>query len=179
MTKEQEQKKGSTKDIEQRASSKASISGEEIIDLLGFPQEEALQNGPVAIIECPEEIPCNVCEAACPFGAIHIGREIKEMPEIDGEKCVGCAKCVSQCPGLAIYTLDLNYSEDEALLTIPYEFTPLPQPGDEVTAITRDGQRTVKVEVVGVQENENRTSLIRIAVPKGEVSKVRGIDLEG
>lgn len=141
----------------------------------GFPSPEALSKGPVAIIECPEEIACNVCEDACPFEAISIGEQIKGIPYLDSEKCIGCAECVSQCPGLAIYTMDLGYSEDKALLTMPYEFSPLPHKGDQVIGVTRDGESAGQVEVVSTQRKENSTALVRIAVPKNEVHEIRAI----
>ena len=36
------------------------------------------------------------CEAACPFGAIHVveGR----LAAVDAEKCVGCGACTQACP---------------------------------------------------------------------------------
>ena len=40
------------------------------------------------------------CEAACPFGAIHVveGR----LAAVDEEKCVGCGVCRDVCPAHAI-----------------------------------------------------------------------------
>ncbi|MEM4759029.1 MAG: ferredoxin, partial [Desulfurococcaceae archaeon] len=35
-----------------------------------LPSNERLRRGPVVILECPEEIPCNLCIYACPFKAI-------------------------------------------------------------------------------------------------------------
>lgn len=157
---------------------KATISSTEVQELPGFPDEEGLASGPVAIIECPEEIACNVCESACPFGAITIGKQIKNIPELQAEKCIGCAKCVSQCPGLAIYTVDMRYSEDRALLTIPYEFDPLPKRGDTVIGVTREGENAGKVKVVSVTRDENSTSIVRIAVPKDKIQQIRGIRLQ-
>ncbi len=37
------------------------------------------------------------CEAACPFGAIHINPKTL-LPEVDEEKCTACGACVRVCP---------------------------------------------------------------------------------
>jgi len=157
---------------------KAALSEDKLFELPGFPDEEDLEDGPVAVVECPEEIACNVCEAACPFGAIKVGREIKSVPEIDPEKCVGCGQCVSQCPGLAVYLVDMNYTDEKALLTIPYEFSPLPEEGESVTGITREGNKSSPVKVEGVDEKENGTAIVKILVPKPEIHRIRGISIE-
>lgn len=43
------------------------------------------------------------CEAACPFDAIHIGKN--GLPEVDTEKCTGCGVCVAQCPQHILATM--------------------------------------------------------------------------
>ncbi|MBS3787030.1 4Fe-4S binding protein [Candidatus Bipolaricaulota bacterium] len=157
---------------------KAALSKDKLFELPGFPDKEELESGPVAVIECPEEIACNVCEAACPFGAIEIGKEIIKVPKIDPDKCVGCGQCVSECPGLAVYVVDLNYTDEEALLTIPYEFSPLPKKGEIVTGVTRKGEKASRVKIVSVDKKENGTPIIKIAVPKSEIHEIRGILIE-
>ena len=37
------------------------------------------------------------CEAACPFGAIHVDAE-RHVAQVDRKKCRGCGKCVAACP---------------------------------------------------------------------------------
>ena len=37
------------------------------------------------------------CEAACPFGAIHVDAE-RHVALVDRGKCRGCGKCVAACP---------------------------------------------------------------------------------
>ena len=41
----------------------------------GIPSEERMKLGPVACIECLQQIPCNPCEEACPRGAITVGKK--------------------------------------------------------------------------------------------------------
>ncbi len=93
----------------------------------GYSAPELWKKGPLAFIECVEEIPCNPCEASCPQGAISIGMPITNLPVLDGNKCIGCTKCIAACPGLAIYVKDYTYSDKEATITFPYEYWPLPQ----------------------------------------------------
>lgn len=55
-------------------------SAEELRGASGIPSQERMKKGPVAVIECVQEIPCNPCENACPFGAIKIGDPITNCP---------------------------------------------------------------------------------------------------
>ena len=70
-----------------------------------MPDEERMNSGAVAIIECPEHIPCNPCQEACSRGAIQLFEKITDLPVIDFERCNGCGNCIAVCPGLAIYVL--------------------------------------------------------------------------
>ena len=133
-----------------------------------FPKKEDYLKGPIAVIECIEEIPCNPCETSCPKGAIRVGKPITNLPFIDFERCSGCGICAAACPGLAIYVKDYCYSEDEALITFPYEYLPLPQAGDKVTAADRKGQGLCSGRIIKVMQTKasNRTSLVSMAYPK-------------
>jgi len=140
-----------------------------------LPPEERLKRGPVAIAECPEKIPCNICVDACPSGAISM-ESIIELPVIDWEKCTGCSLCVSLCPGLAIFVVDLS-PPDKALVTVPHEFIPVPQRGDEVILLSREGKRLGKGKVVRVYER-NKTYAVTVEVPKEYAMEVRAIWVE-
>lgn len=145
-------------------------------DLQGVtPSLERLRKGPVAVIECFQEIPCNPCADACPRGAITLPESISHRPVFEPEKCNGCGLCVTRCPGLAIFVLDYSYSAQEALLKIPYEFSPLPADGDEVTAVDRSGRPAGLARVVRVQRNPNRTAVLWLAVDKSIAPAVRNI----
>ncbi|HWR61662.1 MAG TPA: 4Fe-4S binding protein [Clostridia bacterium] len=133
-----------------------------------FPKKEDYLKGPIAVIECIEEIPCNPCETSCPKGAIRVEKPITNLPVIDFEKCSGCGICAVACPGLAIYVKDYCYSENESLITFPYEYLPLPESGDTVTAADRKGQVVCRGRIVKVLQTKmsNKTALISMVYDK-------------
>jgi len=145
----------------------------------GWPGLKRLQGSPVAIIECIEEIPCDPCESACPAGAIKIGSSITNLPVLDEDKCTGCGLCISSCPGLAIFVLSLNYTDELALLSFPFEFLPLPKVGEEVSAIDREGRTVCKGKVVKIlnEWKQDRTPVVSISIPKKYALVVRGISV--
>ena len=139
---------------------------------LNLPSEERLKKGPVAVFECVENIPCNPCVDACPFKAVSM-KKITDAPKIDYEKCTGCGTCVSVCPGLAIFVVDL--SKEKALITIPYEFLPIPEKGDTVKALNRRGEIVGDAKIIGVKKNENKTNTVTIEIKKELGMIVRNI----
>lgn len=156
------------------------ISEEEFHNCI-FPSEERLKKGPVAIIECIQEIPCNPCELSCKYGAITVGTPIINIPIMDYEKCKGCGQCVAACPGLAIFIEDYTYSDEEALVAIPYEYQYIPQKEHKVNVVSREGE----IIGVGVVErvinttNNDKTLVVYLRVPKSIARNVRGIDFRG
>lgn len=143
-----------------------------------FPSKERLSQGPVAIVECFERIPCDPCYGACKRGAIKEFKDINDLPEIDFDICNGCGLCISECPGLAIFVVDQTYSEKEALVEIPYEFLPLPEKGEVVDALNRRGERVSEATVVWLKFRD-KTCVINITVPKGLSMDIRNIRLRG
>lgn len=140
-----------------------------------LPADERLKQGPVAVIECFQQIPCNPCTEACPRGAITMPGSISERPVFDESKCNGCGLCVTRCPGLAIFVVDYDWSPVAALLKIPYEFAPLPEPGEVVEAIDRAGKSVGAATVQRVQQQANRTTVLWLAVDKTVAMDVRNI----
>jgi Predicted ATPase, RNase L inhibitor (RLI) homolog len=152
-------------------------SNEELKNAPGYPSEERFKRGPVAVIECVQEIPCNPCEIACPRKAIQVGVPITNLPGLDEEKCTGCGVCVARCPGLAIFVVDKTHSDAEAAVSFPYEYLPLPREGDVVPAVNRAGDVVCKGTVLRVSnpKKNDRTAVVTIAVPTEMADDVRGM----
>lgn len=143
------------------------------------PSPERLAKGPVVIVECFQEIPCDPCHYSCPTGAIKAFTDINALPEVDHDQCNGCTLCIAGCPGLAVFVVDATYSETEGLVVIPYELRPLPEVDDEVLTYDRNGEHRGRGKVVKVLagKRQDRTAVLSIAVPKEDIMEVRQIRL--
>jgi Fe-S-cluster-containing hydrogenase component 2 len=150
---------------------------EEVMNSTGMPTKKRMEEGPVAIIECTQEIPCDPCVDACRHGAIQIGEDITRPPRLIEKKCIGCGICIASCPGLAIFVVDLNYSPEGALLMIPYEFIPLPKVNFTVITLNREGRAVGKAKVVKVSNTKksDRTPVISLLIPKDLILDIRNI----
>lgn len=150
---------------------------DELKELQTLPSDERYENGPVAIIECVQEIPCNPCEASCHFGAIKIGEPITNLPVLDAEKCVGCGQCVSCCPGLAIVVVDKSYSETTATVAFPFEYYPTPEAGEERAAMNRKGEILCTGKIVKVVNPKayDHTPVVTVEIPKEFADEVRTV----
>ncbi len=146
-----------------------------------MPSQERLKAGPIAITECFQNIACNPCMKACPHHAIEVAPDINALPKVDPERCIGCGICVSRCPGLAIFVVDLSLPEDKALVTIPFEFLPVPKKGQLVCGLNREGkeQGYFPVKRVVSGGKENMTWMLTLEVPKDLAMEVRGIKAGG
>jgi Fe-S-cluster-containing hydrogenase component 2 len=155
------------------------LSREEVEALPGMPSPERLARGPVVVIECAQEIPCNPCVDACRQGAIHIEGSITHLPVLEGEKCSGCALCVAICPGQAIFVVDAAFSDTEGTVQMPYEYLPLPQPGEIVDGLNRAGQTVCTGRVLRVinSKKNDRTPVVTLAVPRDQIMEVRSLKL--
>ena len=146
------------------------------------PPKDRSDKGPVAMIECWQEIPCNPCVEACTTGAITMDT-VTSIPKIDYEKCIGCGLCVAACPGLAIFLIDTSHAEHDEI-AIPYEMLPLPKEGEKVTLLDREGKAIGKGEVKRVWklpgvDKSSTTPLVTLKVPKGLALWARFFRMEG
>jgi Fe-S-cluster-containing hydrogenase component 2 len=153
----------------------------ELAARVAVPTKERLAAGPVVMVECIENIPCNPCAYACPRKAITIEGELTDTPKVDFSKCNGCTLCISKCPGLAIFVVHKDYSKTEATVTIPYELLPRPEAGASVAGLDRAGRVVCKGRVVKMLDTKalNRCAVVTVAVPKRFWNTVRGIRRPG
>jgi Fe-S-cluster-containing hydrogenase component 2 len=142
---------------------------------IALPSKERMEKGPVVIIECVEDIPCDPCVESCNTKAI-IKESLTAAPIVDYEKCTGCALCVAFCPGLAIFVVDCS-REDKALVYIPYEMLPAPQKGDRGDGLDRSGKRIGSAEVAKVRKGNRGTTVLGILVEKDLAMNVRSIKI--
>ena len=145
-----------------------------------YPSLERINRGPVAVVECYQKIPCNPCQTACPVGAIKIGDDINNIPERDENLCGGCGVCVAKCPGLSIMIVDGSKSADTVEFRIPYEFLPLPEPGETVTGLDRAGQPICKALVKRVMNpaSFDRTPVVTLEVDRAYLYDFRNFRRE-
>jgi len=156
------------------------LSDEELDNGPGIPSEGRRRKGPVAVIECIQDIPCNPCEASCPEGAIQIGEDITNLPHLLEDKCIGCQSCLPICPGQAIFLVDESSTEGVARVTMPYEFLPLPEKEAIVIALDRAGQELSDAKVIRVRKTDkmDSTALVTIEVPKEWSMRTRAFKLK-
>ena len=146
------------------------------------PSGERFAKGPVVVVECFQEIPCNPCVDACKRGAITKPNDgINDLPAVDFDKCNGCGVCIVQCPGLAIFVVDRTYSETHAVVRIPYEFVPTPEKGQFACCFDRAGTERGWFEVCKVSSGgaKNKTTTIWLAVPQELAMEIRSIKVGG
>ena len=140
---------------------------------LKLPSEKQLEKG-VAILECVQEIPCNPCVDSCPVNAIS-RKDINAPPVIDFDKCIGCRKCVGLCPGLAIFVVKVK--DGKGLITLPYEFLPVPKAGDKVKALDREGK--IREEgIVRKVVKKDKTMVITVEVSRDLAMDIRNIRVD-
>lgn len=128
------------------------------------------------IIECPEEIPCNPCEEACPSKAISVGLPITNLPVLDSAKCSGCGLCIPACPGQAIFILEERQG-GETIIGLPYEMLPPLEKGNQVMLLDRNGVDVGTGEVVKVVSppTYSRTALIQVRCNPTVARNVRAV----
>jgi sarcosine oxidase, subunit alpha len=138
------------------------------------------------VLHCSQEIPCNPCTSVCPQGSIFIDEEdIRGIPDYIaeqlGKECIGCEKCVTVCPGLAITLVDTRSSYGQALVTIPYEFEKGSiHQGNRVQVTDTLGNILGEVEVARVRSGKttDRTVLVKVKAPRAIADRIAGIRVQ-
>ncbi len=142
---------------------------------VSLPARRPSAPGPHPIIECHQHIPCNPCEAACPHGLITVGDDPTNLPTVEPEGCTGCLQCVRACPGMAIFIVEPLPESNEALISMPWEFLPLPEPGDAGQGLDHHGQPVCPARVARVSPaRPGGTPVLTVAVPLQHSHQVRG-----
>lgn len=144
------------------------ITLDEFKKIPGYPEGDDFSRGPIAVIECDQDIPCNPCEEICKYGAIKVGKPITNLPVLSAEKCRGCLKCITICPGLCIFVVYRDYTDKTSLIYIPYEFSPLPEKNTYVDVLNRRGEKICKGSIRKVIKlaGSNKTFVIGMEIPK-------------
>ncbi|ASJ13168.1 4Fe-4S dicluster domain-containing protein [Thermococcus thioreducens] len=154
------------------------ITPEELEKFIPLPSEERLRKRPVAIPDCPQEIPCAPCREICPTGAISMPTP-NDLPIVDYDKCIGCSLCVQICPGLAFFMV--HYVGDRARITMPHELLPVPEKGEEVILLNRVGEPVGRGKVLTVvprEKSKGDTPILIVEVPIELAWDVRAVKVE-
>lgn len=130
------------------------------------------RSGFVAVIECPQRIPCNPCVDACPQGAIRIEGDLNNIPVVDESLCTGCGVCMLNCPGLAIFLVRDN-GDGTGTVAVPWEMLPVPQKGKKVLATNRNGLYVCEGRVERVVRKDDGKAAVYIRVPVEALEQVR------
>lgn len=131
---------------------------------------EARREKPFVLIDCNYGFACNPCAFACPHGAITKSSS-STVPRIDYEKCTGCMKCVTLCPGLAIFGYNLKKKQ----VFLPIEFEK--ETGEEVYLVDNYGRKLGEGRIERIIRKENLTNLVRVdasSLETDEILAVRG-----
>jgi Fe-S-cluster-containing hydrogenase component 2/bacterioferritin-associated ferredoxin len=133
-------------------------------------------------IRCRQEIPCNPCASVCTQKSISMpSGKITQPPDFKNQ-CVGCARCVAICPGLAITLVDHCYDDTgkTALVTVPWEMpSGTISAGMEITTSGFSGDVIGKGKVIAIKSSkwQNLRSVVALEVPSKEADSVAGIRL--
>ncbi|MFE3845338.1 2Fe-2S iron-sulfur cluster-binding protein [Thermoplasmatota archaeon] len=135
------------------------------------------------VMHCFQEIPCNPCTETCVLQSIKIkDKSIMGTPSFEG-KCLGCGRCVSLCPGLAITLVDkkYDYSKKTARIMIPWEMPKNSIKVNQIVSTTNiDGNIIGEGKVIAIKTSEwqNKRQLVSIEIPYKDTDKVVNIRIK-
>jgi ferredoxin len=123
----------------------------------GVPQTAQLTRR-VAAVECFEDIPCNLCENACPENALELGKVPRPQELILQEsKCTGCGLCLSACPSGTPVLLMERENHPLAAITLAVRTSGYRwKAGDFATLLNRRGESlgNARVSEVGLEAKD-------------------------
>ncbi|MBI3534237.1 MAG: 4Fe-4S dicluster domain-containing protein [Deltaproteobacteria bacterium] len=124
---------------------------------------------PIATIECFEHIPCNLCEKACPEGAIKLTKDRDSV--LTESKCTGCGICLTICPSQSIALVHEKENNSISEITLPTQGSFDFKSGNSITLLNRRGE---SLESGKVLSHQLTLPLIRIGVPTHLLWETRG-----
>ena len=133
-----------------------------VIDEPFRPTPERMKEKGFVQIDCLYGFACNPCSFACEYGAI-TKSSTSTVPRIDFDKCVGCMRCVYQCPGLAIF----GYQFNKNWIFLPIEYKA--DEGADVFLVDNNGKKVGEGVIEKILKKDNKTN----------VARVKAKDLEG
>ena len=137
-----------------------------------------IREGVFPVLHCMQDIPCNPCMTCCPRDLIGTsGHPIMGLPEFHGD-CLGCQKCVAVCPGLAVTMVDFRKSDENAVVTIPFELGEwLLNKGMKVNLSDWEGLPLGEGRILDWRRAPGfeKTILLRLETPGEVASRVAGI----
>jgi glycine/D-amino acid oxidase-like deaminating enzyme/thioredoxin reductase/Fe-S-cluster-containing hydrogenase component 2 len=144
-----------------------------VIESPKLPDQERMKAKPFVLIDCLYGFACNPCQFACPHGAI-VKVSSNTVPDIDFNKCIGCMKCVYQCPGLAIF----GYNQAKNQLFLPVEY--FAGEGADVFLVDNNGSKVGRGKIEKILAKENKTNIARVNATEltGKLTDVRGFIVE-
>ena len=134
------------------------------------PAPERMKEKGFVQIDCLYGFACNPCSFACEYGAI-TKSSTSTVPRIDFDKCVGCMRCVYQCPGLAIF----GYQFNKNWVFLPIEYKAYE--GAEVFLVDNNGKKVGEGVIEKILKKENKTNVARVkakGLAEEELLAVRG-----
>lgn len=155
----------------------------------GVPQSEHLKK-PIASIECIEEIPCGVCQKACPTQAIHIFPRPDMRTELRPElrpglvtsldkriliedRCTGCGLCLNACPSETISMLE-EKEGSQSKLTLSWHGDPLWKVGEFALLLNRRGEQLGSSRIAAVTTSDSG-QLVHLDVPTHLIWEARAL----
>ena len=147
---------------------------------------DPVEKGVFPVFHCHQEIPCNPCTSVCPLNLIYINpQDIRNVPHFLGHyvgiECLGCEKCVTICPALAVTLVDYRKDPEHPIVTLAYEFPrESSKGGDKVTVLDVEGKVLGKVEVLSVRvsERSDHTMVVKVKAPKKSAQRISGIRVQ-
>jgi Fe-S-cluster-containing hydrogenase component 2 len=152
---------------------------DEVLGLPGCPSLEQLEGRRLAVIERGQALPCNPCETGCLTGALSIGDPITNVPVLNVDACDGCGNCMIDCPGLAIFVVDMSRDDGRAEVWMPHEFLPLPKVGNTVGLRGRSGALVGEGTILKVRRTKrlNRTAIVHVEMDRELAMQARAIQV--